>query len=81
MISNIDWDKTIKKEVRGVGGISDDYLGEVQEAQGDNILTKVGVVDKYTYSIPKKLIDKFDGHTLWISITKEEAKRQFEIKE
>ena len=77
-IVNIDWTKIIKKEARGIGGIGDDDLGEVQEIQHDNhIITNVGVVDKETYSIPMNLIDKFDGHTLWFRLTKEEAKTQY----
>lgn len=81
MITNIDWNETLKKEARGIGGIGDDDLGEIQEIHNDNIITKVGVLDKATYSIPKSLADKFDGHTLWFRITNEDAENQFKIKE
>ncbi|MDN5846661.1 MAG: hypothetical protein L0H53_10360 [Candidatus Nitrosocosmicus sp.] len=76
-VDGIDWTNIIKKEARGIGGIGDDNLGEVQEIQDNNIITKVGVVDKETYSIPKNLVDKFDGHTLWFKITREEADNQY----
>jgi hypothetical protein len=70
-IDNIDWKDTIKKEARG---LKDDDLGEVQEVRQNEIITKVGVVDKETYCIPKKFVTRFDGHNLWFSITKDEAK-------
>jgi hypothetical protein len=76
-IDSIDWTKVKKKEARGIGGIGDDDLGEVQEIQDNNIITKVGVMKKETYSIPKDLVDKFDGHTLWFRLTKEEAESQY----
>ena len=44
-IDNIDWKDTIKKEARG---LKDDDLGEVQEVRQNEIITKVGVVDKET---------------------------------
>lgn len=76
-IDNIDWTQVIKKEARGIGGIGDDDLGEIQEIQNNNVITKVGFVDKATYSIPKNLIDKFDGHTVWFRLTKEDAESQY----
>ncbi|MBA3751144.1 MAG: hypothetical protein H0X03_09705 [Nitrosopumilus sp.] len=75
---DIDWNVTIKKEARG---IDDDDLGEIQGITETNIITKVGRVDKETYSIPKRLADKFDGHKVWFRITKEEAKSQYKIDE
>ena len=78
MSINIDWKDVIKKEARG---LKDDDLGEVQEVRGDVVITKVGVVDKATYAIPTNLVTRFDGHNLWFSITKDEAKNQFKIKD
>ena len=78
---NFEWNNVIKKGARGIGGIDDDDLGEVQEIQDNNIITKVGAVNKETYSFPKNLVDKFDGHTLWFKITKEEAESQYKIED
>lgn len=80
-IDNIDWNEVIKKEARVIGGIGDDDLGEVQVIHNDNIITKIGVLDKATYSIPKRLVDRFDGHILWFRITKEEAENQYKTKD
>ena len=39
---NIDWDKVIKKEARG---IDDADFGEVQSAMGNTVITEKGVTD------------------------------------
>ncbi len=78
MSLGIEWNSTIKKEARG---IDDDDLGEIQGITETNVITKVGRVDKETYSIPKSLADKFDGHKVKFRITKEEAKSQYKIED
>ena len=32
------------------------------------MITKVDVVDKETYAIPKNLVTRYDGHNLWFNI-------------
>jgi hypothetical protein len=32
---------------------------------GDTVITEKGIVDKDRFYLPKSLVDKFDGHTLW----------------
>jgi hypothetical protein len=76
--NNIEWNEVIKKEARG---INDADLGEVQEIQLDNVITKSGVVDKEVYSIPKNLAERYDGHNLWFRVTKEDAENLYKIKE
>ena len=76
--NNIDWTSVIKKEARG---INDADLGEVQEIRQDLVITKAGVVDKEVYSIPKNLVEKYDGHNLWFRVTKEEAESQYKTKD
>ena len=76
--NNIDWNDVVKKEARG---INDADLGEVQEIRLDNVITKAGRVDKEVYSIPKNLVERYDGHTLWFRITKEDAENVYKIKD
>jgi hypothetical protein len=76
--NNIDWADVIKKEARG---INDADLGEVQEVRQNLVITKAGVVDKEVYSIPKNLVEKYDGHNLWFRVTKEEAESQYKTKD
>ncbi len=75
---SVDWILVLKKEARGM---ADADLGEIQEIHQDNVITKVGLIDKVTYSIPKSLADRFDGHTLWFKVTKEEAETRYKIKD
>jgi hypothetical protein len=64
--SDIKWAETIKKEARGENGLD---LGEVQQVDLENIITQKGTIEKEQYSIPKKLVEKFDGNTLWFNVT------------
>jgi hypothetical protein len=66
-------EEIIKKEARGLGDDTD--FGEVQEILGEYIITQKGTVDKERYYIPKNLIEKFDGDTVYFKITKDEAKQ------
>ncbi len=69
-IDNNDWENVVKEEARGIDNAE---LGEVQEVLRDKVITKSGVVDKETYTIPRNLVEKLDGHKLFSRITKEEA--------
>lgn len=68
--NSVDWNLVLKKEARGINGAD---LGEVQEIHLDNVITKVGLIDKVTYSIPKSLVERFDGYKLMFNVTQEEA--------
>ncbi len=63
--SNIKWAETIKKEARGVNELD---LGEVQQVELENIITQKGTIGKEQFCIPKNLVEKFDGNTLWFSL-------------
>ena len=68
---NIDWDYVIEKEARGT---NDADFGEVQLIMGDTVITEKGIIaDKDRFYLPKSLVDKFDGHTIWFRITEDEA--------
>jgi hypothetical protein len=71
-------DKCSKKEARG---LNDADLGEVQLVNQDFVITKARVVDKEVYSIPKNLIERYDGHNLWFNVTKEDAENLFKLKD
>ncbi len=70
MGSNNNWDEVIDKKARGI----DDYdLGEVQEVQGNVVVTQKGILDKDDFYLTKRLVDRFDGHCLWFNLTEAEA--------
>lgn len=65
-----NWDDIVKKEARG----KNDYdLGEVQDVQPEIVVTKKGIVDKDKFYLPKMLVERYDGHKVFFSITKEDA--------
>jgi len=65
-----NWDEIVKKEARG----KNDYdLGEVQDVQPEIVVTKKGIVDKDKFYLPKMLVERYDGHKVFFSTTKEDA--------
>ena len=45
---------------------------------GDTVMiTEKGIADKNRFYLPKSLIDRFDGHTLWFNITEDEANNTY----
>jgi hypothetical protein len=71
----ISWDKAIDKKVKS----SDDKdLGKVQSITKEYIQTKEGALSKNYYFIPKYHIQGYDGDNLWVSLTKDEIKVNFE---
>jgi hypothetical protein len=50
-------------------GIDDADFGEVQLTVGDAVITEKGInnTDKDRFYLPKNIIDKFDGRTLWLN--------------
>lgn len=69
---DINWSDAIKREARG---LNDYDLGEVQEISEDYIVTERGMVDKDKFIIPKSLSSKFDGHTLHLNLSQEDANK------
>ena len=55
-------------------------FGEIQLTMGGQLeiqsLQKY-VTDKKRFYLPKNLVDKFDGHTLWFNITEDEAYNKY----
>jgi uncharacterized protein (TIGR02271 family) len=71
---SLDWDDVIKKEARGKNG---EDLGEVQEIGPNYVLTQKGIINKEKFYLPKSLVEGYDGHALYFSITEDEAKSEF----
>jgi hypothetical protein len=69
--NDIPRDQTLKKEARGIGDDAD--FGEVQDISREYVITQKGIVDKERYYIPKNLLERFDGGTVYFKLTREEA--------
>lgn len=62
----------IKREAKGFENTD---LGEVQEVSREYIITQKGTLYKEKFYIPKNLVDRFDGTTVYFKLTEEEAKQ------
>ena len=62
----------IKREAKGFENTD---LGEVQEVSREYIITQKGTLHKEKFYIPKNLVDRFDGTTVYFKFTEEEAKQ------
>ena len=69
---NIDWNDLLKKEARC---INDKDLGEVQNVDHDYVLTQKGMPsNKEKFYLPKYLVEKYDGITIWFRLSEQEDK-------
>ncbi|MBA3978691.1 MAG: YsnF/AvaK domain-containing protein [Nitrosopumilus sp.] len=76
MSSNIDWNDTIKKEVRA---LNDEDLGEVQEIANGHVLVQKGVIDKEKFSIPQDQAESYDGSILRFKVSKDEIIKKYAV--
>jgi hypothetical protein len=67
--SNINWNDVLKKEARGYNDID---LGEIQHVDKESITTQKGTLTKERFYIPKKYAQRFDGNTLWFTLSSED---------
>jgi hypothetical protein len=70
----LNWAGLTDKEAKTIDGSS---LGEVKQVAEDYVYTEKGTVKKEKYYVPKRFADRFDGKTLWFSITKSQAEGEF----
>jgi hypothetical protein len=74
-INVISWDSIVDKKVKSS---DDEDLGKVHTITKDFVQTKEGVVSKKYYFIPKYYVQGYDGEHVWVSLTKDDVKNQFE---
>lgn len=74
MSTNIDWSDVIKKEARGMG---DADFGEVQNVSDEYVLVQRGLINLERFSIPKDLVESYDGSVLRFRVYEEEALEKY----
>jgi hypothetical protein len=74
--SEIDWASVLKKKVSGLNG---EDFGEILKVDDNSIIIGKGLIDKVFFSIPKNLVKDYDGDTLRLKITEQEAINRFTI--
>jgi hypothetical protein len=67
--SSINWNDVLKKEARGYNDID---LGKIQHVDKESITTQKGTLTKERFYIPKKYAQRFDGNTLWFTLSSED---------
>ena len=70
------WDVLKGKKVKTNDGKE---LGEIKEFSQNYVRVEKGTVRKDSLWIPKYVGDAFDGHTLWLLISEEEASRAIQV--
>ena len=70
-----DWMSLINESVH----TSDDMdIGDIDAVSRDFIVVKRGFVNTHYYYIPMNKIEGWDGNTLWLKITEEQVKANYE---
>jgi hypothetical protein len=72
--SEIDLASVLKKKARGLNG---EDFGEILKVDDNSIIIGKGLIDKVFFSIPKNLVKDYDGDTLRLKITEQDAINQF----
>src|SRR6187397_1902413 len=70
----IPWNEIIKKEACG---IDDADFGEIQSVDPEYVLTQKGIIDKEFFSLPKNLVQGYDGDRVWFKVAEEEARHSY----
>ena len=78
MISNIDWDDTIKKEAEGING---EDFGEVQEVSNGFVLVQRGIINKERFLIPQGMAESYDGDIVRFRISEDELLSKYREEE
>ena len=72
MNESIRWQEVLNKRAIGIDKCD---LGKVEQINDNIIITRKGLINKIRFLMPKKLVDRFDGNTLYFKIMKAEAKQ------
>jgi hypothetical protein len=70
----LNWDSLSDKEAKTLDNFE---LGKVKQVAEDYIYTEKGHLQKEKFFVPRRFADRFDGKTLWFSITKPQAEGEF----
>jgi len=58
---------------------SDDHdIGDIEAINRDFIVVKRGFVNIHRYYIPMSKVEGWDGHVVWLKLTEDEVKRNYE---
>jgi len=70
----MNWESLSGKEAKT---LDNSELGKVKGVTSDYVFTEKGVIDKEKFYVPRRFADRFDGKTLWFSITKAQYDKRY----
>jgi hypothetical protein len=73
--SRIEWIDLINESVHSYDDVD---IGDIDAVSRDFIVVKRGFVNVHYYYIPISKVEGWDGHVLWLKITEDEVKRNYE---
>ena len=73
--SRIEWIDLINESVHSYDDVD---IGDIDAVSRDFIVVKRGFVNVHYYYIPIGKVEGWDGHVLWLKITEDEVKRNYE---
>jgi hypothetical protein len=73
--SRIEWIDLINESVHSYDDVD---IGDIDAVSRDFIVVKRGFVNVHYYYIPISRVEGWDGHVLWLKITEDEVKRNYE---
>ena len=73
--SKIGWIDLINESVHTYDDVD---IGDIDAVSRDFIVVKRGFVSVHYYYIPISKVEGWDGHVLWLRITEDEVKRNYE---
>jgi hypothetical protein len=73
--SRMSWIDLIDESVHTYDDID---IGDVDAVSRDFVVVKRGYINVHYYYIPMSKVEGWDGHILWLKITEEKVKRDYE---
>jgi hypothetical protein len=74
-ITKPQWTSLINESVHTIEDVD---IGDINAISRDFIVVKRGYVNVHYYYIPISKVEGWDGHVLWLKITEEEVKTNYE---
>src|ERR1041384_5848523 len=69
-----NWQSLFDRDAKGLDGFD---LGKIKSVAEEYVYLEKGTFTKEKFFIPKRFADRFDGKTLWFSVTKAQAEGEF----
>lgn len=73
--SRINWTDLVNESVHTA---DDQDIGDIEAVSRDILVVKRGFINIHRYYIPVSKVDGWDGNVLWLKVSEDEVKRNYE---